>query len=124
LLLQLNEQKCFYRVNKYPKIESVIRQIKKAPELNWNLQSIAAGCGVSYTHFRRLFKIVSGMPPGDFIITERMNKAARILRQNNPPEIKETAEICGYDDIYYFSKLFKKCHGIPPGRYRDNFQYI
>jgi AraC-like DNA-binding protein len=125
LLLQLHEQqKLRPQVTPDPRIHSIIRQIRKAPELNWQLKHLAAGCRMSYPHFRRLFTLAAGLPPGEFIIAERMKKAGHLLRQITPPSLKETAELCGYDDIYYFSRLFKQHYGLPPGRYRDNFQYI
>jgi iron complex transport system substrate-binding protein len=34
--------------------------------------------------------------------------------------LREAAAATGYDDVYYFSKLFKKHHGISPGRYRKH----
>jgi YesN/AraC family two-component response regulator len=51
-----------------------------------------------------------------------MEKAGKLLQQPAPPTLQETASLTGYEDIYYFNKSFSKFHGIPPGRYRDNFQ--
>jgi transcriptional regulator GlxA family with amidase domain len=51
-----------------------------------------------------------------------MEKAGKILQKPYPLSLKETAALCGYEDIYHFSKSFSKFHKVPPGRYRDNFQ--
>ena len=123
LLLQLHEQptqKTSKRID--PRILKTIERIIEKPEKNWNLQSLASQSNVSYPHFRRLFITATNMPPGNFILASRMEKAGKILQAPFPPTLQETASLCGYEDIYHFSKSFSKFHKIPPGRYRDNFQ--
>ena len=123
LLLQLHEQPT-QKNKKYgdPRILQAIAKIMEKPEKNWNLQSLASQSNLSYPHFRRLFIAAVNMPPGNFILAKRMEKAGKILQSPFPPTLQETASLCGYEDIYYFSKSFSKFHKIPPGRYRDNFQ--
>lgn len=123
LLLQLHEQptqKAGRRSD--PRMLQTIEKITVTPQKNWNLQHLATQSALSYPHFRRLFIVATGMPPGNFILAKRMEKAGEILRRPFPPTLQETALLCGYDDIYYFNKSFRKFHKIPPGRYRDNFQ--
>ena len=55
--------------------------------------------------------------PTLFLIGARMELAAKLLKETLLT-ISEIAERCGYEDIYYFSKSFKKHHSISPGRYR------
>jgi AraC-like DNA-binding protein len=45
-----------------------------------------------------------------------MDSAARMLRKTKLP-LKEIAERCGIPDIYYFNRLFRAGHGMPPGAY-------
>jgi len=123
LLLQLHEQPA-QKTERHrdPRIVPVIEKINIEPEKNWNLHRLASQSNLSYPHFRRLFIAATGMPPGNFILAKRMEKAGKILQTPHPPSLKEVAALCGYDDIYHFSKSFSKFHKIPPGRYRDNFQ--
>lgn len=123
LLLQLHEQDA-EKTNRRsdPRILKAIEKITASPQKNWDLQRLATQSALSYPHFRRIFIAATGMPPGNFIIAKRMEKAARILQKAFPPTLQETASLCGYDDIYHFSKSFSKFHKISPGRYRDNFQ--
>jgi len=51
-----------------------------------------------------------------------MSLAAKMLKESTLP-ISEIAEICAYEDIYYFNKSFKKHHGIPPGKYRKQILF-
>jgi AraC-like DNA-binding protein len=123
LLLQLHEQpqkKTGKRRD--PRIQQAIEKITLAPERNWDLQRLATKSALSYPHFRRLFIAAIGMPPGNFILTKRMEKAGKLLKEPLSPSLKETAFLCGYEDIYHFNKSFSKFHKISPGRYRDNFQ--
>jgi len=123
LLLQLHEQpqnKAAKRSDS--RIEEAIEKITISPEKKWNLQRIATKSALSYPHFRRLFIAATGMPPGNFILAKRMEKAGKLLKEPLSPSLKETAFLCGYEDIYHFNKSFRKFHKIPPGRYRDNFQ--
>lgn len=123
LLLQLHEQPP-RKSNRHsdPRILRAIEKIATNPEKNWNLQRLAAQSSLSYPHFRRLFIGATSMPPGNFILAKRMEKAGKLLRQSFSPTLQETASLCGYEDIYHFNKSFSKFHKIPPGRYRDNFQ--
>ncbi|MBU8901726.1 MAG: AraC family transcriptional regulator [Victivallales bacterium] len=123
LLLQLHEQVPKKIIMpKDPRILQTIEQITVTPEKKWNLQELATKSSLSYPHFRRLFIAATAMPPGSFIFAKRMEKAGKLLQQSLPPTLKETASLCGYEDIYHFSKSFSKFHKISPGRYRDNFQ--
>jgi AraC-like DNA-binding protein len=123
LLLQLHEQPAAKeKLYTDPRIGQVIEKIESNPERDWNFKQLAAKCALSYPHFRRLFTSATGMAPGNFLISKRMEKAGKLLQQPAPPTLQETASLTGYEDIYYFNKSFSKFHGIPPGRYRDNFQ--
>ena len=35
-------------------------------------------------------------------------------------KLEEIARLCGYNDMYYFIRVFKKKTGVTPGRYRGN----
>jgi AraC-like DNA-binding protein len=123
ILLQLHEQPP-KKANRHcdPRITQIIEKMTSEPEKNWDLQRLASQSNLSYPHFRRLFIAATGMPPGNFILAKRMEKAGKILQKPYPLSLKETAALCGYEDIYHFSKSFSKFHKVPPGRYRDNFQ--
>lgn len=73
--------------------------------------------GMGLTRFRKIFKDHTGMSPCEYIISRRISAACRLLIQTNL-DIGEIAEKVGYDDQYYFGRIFKKKIGISPGRYR------
>lgn len=73
--------------------------------------------GISHSAFRNHFKQITGLPPGQYQIQIRLNKARRLLR-NSTLSIQEIAEQLGFDSIYYFSRLFKKKTGCSPLAFR------
>lgn len=118
LLLQLHEQKIELQFQKMDKrIKNLMNQIKESPAKSWDLKYEAAKMNLSFSHFRKLFTDAVNQPPGVFLIAQRMLLAAEMLKKTSL-SITEIAEMCSYDDIYYFNKSFKKYHAIPPGKYR------
>ncbi len=119
LLLQLHEQRSVQPAVSPAenKVSEFIALIDKEPELDWDFKSKARQFGMSYSHFRLIFRNLTGLPPHQYMNRQRMSKAARLLRENRL-EIKEIANLVGYEDIFHFAKLFKKHFRTPPGRFR------
>lgn len=87
-----------------------------------DIQQLASDLGISYSAFRSHFKQITGLPPGQYQIQIRLNKARRLLRNSNR-SIHEIAEQLGFESIYYFSRLFKKKTGHSPLAYRKQTQF-
>lgn len=83
-----------------------------------SLDGIAKNIYLSPIYLSRLFKEETGDSPINYLISIRMKKAAQLLK-NSRLSIKETAALVGYDNAYYFSKLFKKHYQLSPKEYRD-----
>jgi AraC-like DNA-binding protein len=90
-------------------------QAHPARERDWN--AVARSAAMSPSHFRRVFRAFTGLAPNQYQIHIRMREAADQLRRSAVP-IKQIAADVGYDNVYYFTKLFKDRFGLPPGRYR------
>jgi AraC-like DNA-binding protein len=119
LLLQLHEQESEMKFDRMDsRIKKLVNAIKESPIQNWNFRDEAKKMQLSYSHLRKLFCDGINQPPNAFLIGERMNFAAKMLVNTNLT-ISEIAEHCGYEDIYYFNKSFKKHFDIPPGKFRQ-----
>ena len=73
--------------------------------------------GLSRRRFNDLFKNCFDITPNRYIINLKIDYAKKLL-QTEYINISQTAEICGFSDIYYFSRLFKKETGQTPAEYR------
>ena len=72
---------------------------------------------LSASHFSSLFRKATGMSPMDYFIHLKLQKACLLLYSSDT-KIKKIAHTIGYDDPYYFSRLFKKYLNISPDQYR------
>ncbi|WPK13108.1 AraC family transcriptional regulator [Lysinibacillus louembei] len=81
------------------------------------LDSLATAMGCSAGHLSNRFKQILDRGPIDCLIHLRMNKASQLLVETQMP-IRSIAVATGYQDVYYFSKAFKKHLGISPSAFR------
>lgn len=70
---------------------------------------------LSETHFRKLFHDAKGMSVKEYLIKLRLDHAVELL-SSGEFNISETADMCGFSDVYYFCSLFKKKYGYSPSR--------
>jgi len=84
-----------------------------------NVDAYAKQNHVSTNWFIRNFKMYTGTTPKQFILQKRINNAETLL-QNKQYNIKEIAQIIGYDNPLYFSRIFQRTKGISPSEYRKN----
>ena len=103
-------------------LHELIRKIGSAPEQDWDFGGEAEKMHVTPTHFRRIFKEVTGLPPQQFLLHSRLNKAAELLKSSRIP-VKEIAARTGWDNVFYFSRLFRRKYDISPVQYRREFHF-
>jgi AraC family transcriptional regulator, arabinose operon regulatory protein len=85
------------------------------------LADIARRAGLSPVHFSTLFRRQTGLSPIDYFIHLRMREACRLLHTTGGT-VRQIAFQIGYEDAYYFSRLFKKVVGCPPVAYRQQYR--
>jgi AraC-like DNA-binding protein len=81
------------------------------------VEDMALKHGLSSSYFSSLFRKATGMPPLDYFIHLKLQKACLLLYSSDI-KIKKVAEEIGYDDPYYFSRLFKKYMKVSPDQYK------
>ena len=74
--------------------------------------------GFNRDYFRRCFKEDLHKTPLEYLTDLRIHTAKKLLTQLTFQSVETVAEQCGYKDIYYFSKAFKKITGMSPREYR------
>ena len=110
------ENKSYVKQNKlFSKIATYILENYSSPAIN--VTDIANHAGISEVHLRRIFKSAVNTTPVKYINYLRLEKAKNMLINSNY-SVNEIAFSVGFEDAYYFSRLFKKEIGISPSEYK------
>lgn len=105
-----------------------IQQIKKTIEfieLNYQrpitLEDLARTANLSPKYFCRHFRNITARTPIDYLNYYRIEKACYLLEQGHQT-VTEVALECGFNDIGYFFRAFKKYKGSSPKKYVKEIQ--
>ncbi|MBM7691739.1 two-component system response regulator YesN [Peribacillus deserti] len=90
---------------------------------NLSLIEVASHVHINPNYFSELFKRETGMGYIEFVKTVRIEKAMAILRET-PVKISEVAKQVGYEDIKYFTKLFRLHTGMTPTDFRKKAEKV
>lgn len=82
---------------------------------------LADRCGISEAYLKKLFIKKFGVPPVKYIIQLKINHACDLLRSERY-SITQVAELCGYNNIYFFSRQFKEYVGTSPSVFIDRYK--
>jgi xylan 1,4-beta-xylosidase len=99
------------------KIEPAIQYIEEHIEEDMDIDKLASLCHVNKFYFSRLFKSAMMITPHDYVNMVREQKAEHDLLCTTK-KISQIAKEIGINDEYYFSRWFKKRHGISPNEFR------
>lgn len=102
-----------------PMISQLLERLNKHFADALTLEQIAAWAGYTPQHTNRLFKQILGVTPLKYLMQLRMNKAAALLAEN-VLAIHAIGQQVGFDDPYYFSRMFRQYHGQSPQQYQQS----
>jgi len=94
-------------------INDTILYMRKELGSRLTVEDMASRSKLSASHFSSLFRKATGMSPMDYFIHLKLQRACLML-YSSETKIKHIAQTVGYDDPYYFSRLFKKYLACPP----------
>jgi ABC-type sugar transport system ATPase subunit len=115
-LLLSSEKSHFIQVyDPIHRAKAIIEEKINISELDY--QEIAHSVFMGYENFRRRFKTQVGLSPNQYFIKSKIEKAKEMLLYTNL-EIKEIAEKLGFEDPYYFSRIFKEKVKVSPAKFR------
>ncbi len=100
-------------------IDNVIKDIRDHYMEDISLTSLADKYSISTGHLSNMIKERLQVGFSDYISSLRMQRAKELLRDESM-SIQEIAETVGYNDYFYFTKVFKKVVGISPSKYRKS----
>ena len=100
------------------KLHTVIEYIMENLEGNLTLEQMAAVTHLSPYYFARQFKAATGLPPYQYVISRRIERAQLLLRTNRELSFAEVADSAGFADQSHFCLHFKRIVGVTPGQFR------
>ncbi len=100
------------------KMDDAILYINEHYSEDLTVTSMADRLFMSYSYFSRNFKRVTGRCFKDYLNVTRINNAEMKLRSTSK-SVTQIAMECGYNNIAYFSAMYKKLKGISPTAARD-----
>jgi AraC-like DNA-binding protein len=95
----------------------VLRRIEAEPEEPLTLWQLARDSAMSPYHFLRTFNVISGVTPYQFVLTQRLRRAAVRLRRTTDP-ISAIAYEAGFNDLSTFNRRFRRIMGLTPSAWR------
>lgn len=115
---QLNEEKASQEAR--PILEAK-KYIQEHYQEALRLEDVSSVIGFNATYFSTLFKKETGQNFMDYLTELRISKAKELLCETDI-SISDAAEMVGYRDLKYFSRLFKKITGISPSDYKKLYK--
>lgn len=103
--------------SEFQRLDQLIRDIEKRLHFPWTVTDMAEMLQYSSPHLHRLFQKRFQRSPIQHLIFLRMERAKYLLLHTTW-SIEQIAEQLSYNDVFSFSKRFKKTIGVAPGQYR------
>ncbi len=101
--------------------EMVLSYVEQNFERPISVQEIADHLALDRSYVHRIFKKRMNMSVKEYILSLRMANACSYLIHTDL-SISDIARSVGYDDVLYFSRLFRKKKGLSPSEYRQSKQ--
>ena len=99
-------------------IDSIVRYLETHYSEDIRLSKLAEKYHITNSHLCRCFKQKTGTTFTAYLVDVRLQKAKQLLTSTSL-HISEIAENCGFDNYFYFARLFKRKAGLTPTQYRD-----
>lgn len=102
-------------------ISKSIAYMKQHINAKFDIESLATQQSLSVSHYSRTFKQKTGFSPINYFNQLKVQKACQYLYFTDR-NIKDICLELGFEDQYYFSRLFRKSIGISPSRYKKSYK--
>src|SRR5262245_8895558 len=100
------------------KLRAVVEYVEGPLDAGLTLEQMAGAAHLSACHFARRFKAATGLPPHQYVILRRVERAKHLLQQDRDLSLAEIAACAGFSDQSQFSHHFKRLVGVTPGQFR------
>ena len=100
------------------RLRAVVEYIEEHLDASPTLEHMAGVARVSPYHFARQFKAATGLPPHQYLIMRRIERARQLLDADNNISLAEVAALVGFSDQSHLTRHFKRLVGVTPGQFR------
>lgn len=100
-------------------INAALKYMEENIEQSITLHDLAGYTGYSNSHFSAIFKGATGHSPLSYFNKLKIKKACELL-DTTDMKINQISYKMGFEDSFYFSRLFSKIVGISPKKYRES----
>jgi AraC family transcriptional regulator len=101
------------------RLHAVVEYIEEHLASGMTLAQLAAAARLSPYHFARQFKATTGLPPHQYVIFRRVQRAQELLRLGKLP-LADVALTVGFSDQGQLGRHFKRIVGATPAHFRDS----
>jgi AraC family transcriptional regulator len=100
------------------RLRAVVEYIEEHLDASPTLEQMAAVAHLNRYHFARQFKRATGLPPHQYVIARRVERARHLLRGGGDLSLAEVAADVGFSGQSQFCHHFKRLVGVTPGQFR------
>ncbi len=103
------------------RIGMVIKFIKEhLTNRDISVDTLAEKACMSTSHFHKKFKNTLGVSPIDYINSEKIKFAKKLIKEKNSFQISEIAYKSGFNNVSYFNRQFKKMELMTPLKFKES----
>jgi AraC family transcriptional regulator len=100
------------------KLRAVVEYVEDHLDASPTLEQMAAIARLSVYHFARQFRRATGLPPHQYVIARRVERARQLLQGGGDLSLAEVAACAGFSDQSQLTHHFKRLVGVTPGQLR------
>ena len=121
LRILANKDELDFDAERYEQLREVLVYIKSNFNTSIKMDEILKLCNLSYSNFALKFKTLTGKTFTNYVSHMRISHAQLLLISTQMSMI-EIAEKCGFNDICYFNRVFKRISGEAPYKFKKHSQ--
>lgn len=101
------------------RLQKVLAHISECVAEDVSIAALADSCSMSESHFSREFRKAVGLPPHQYVMKLRLERASLALLESDA-RIIDIAFSQGFNNVSHFSRAFSLRYGLPPANFRRN----